>query len=189
MIIPDICRDGKWLRTLGTGKDRRVTRAGAYYAEMKRRCNSSLQIGKYKSYAGCTCDFKDFQDFAEWAIIQIGYGGQLDKDIIRKGNKIYSKDFCSFVPLELNNILTKCESSRGKQLIGISLDLLRGYKVTLNHGDKKKHLGYFTNELDAFYCYKRNKEVFIKKQAHKWKDSLAPRTYEALVNYQVEITD
>lgn len=189
MIIPDICREGRWLRTIGTGKDRKVTRAGAYYAEMKRRCNPSLQVGKYKSYIGCSSSFKDFQDFAEWAVAQKGYGGHLDKDIICKGNKIYSKEFCSFVPSELNNILTKCESSRGKQIIGISLDLLRGYKVTLNHGDKKKHLGYFTNELDAFFSYKKHKEAFIKKQANKWKSSISLKTYEALMNYQVEITD
>lgn len=189
MIIPDICRDGVWLRTIGTGKNRKVTRAGAYYAEMKRRCNPVLQVGKYKSYAGCSSNFRDFQDFAEWAIVQVGYGGHLDKDIICKSNKVYSKEFCSFVPSELNNILTKCEASRGQQVIGISLDLIRGYKVSLSHGGEKKHLGYFTNEIDAFNSYKKHKERFIKKQAEKWRGKISDKTYEALMNYQVEITD
>ena len=33
------------------------------------------------------------------------------------------------------------------------------------------------------------KELRIKEVANKWKDQIDPRAYEALINYQVEITD
>ena len=32
-------------------------------------------------------------------------------------------------------------------------------------------------------------EQAIKDMANKWKDQIDPRTYDALMNYQVEITD
>ena len=47
----------------------------------------------------------------------------------------------------------------------------------------------FKTELEAFNAYKKAKESFVKEQAEKWKGKIDPRAYEALMNYQVEITD
>jgi oligoribonuclease (3'-5' exoribonuclease) len=44
-------------------------------------------------------------------------------------------------------------------------------------------------ELEAFLAYKHAKEAYIKELANKWKDQIDPRVYDALMNYQVEITD
>ena len=54
---------------------------------------------------------------------------------------------------------------------------------------KPKHLGYFNTELEAFKAYKQAKESFVKEQANKWKSQIDPRAYNALINYQVDITD
>ena len=54
---------------------------------------------------------------------------------------------------------------------------------------KQEHLGCFKTELEAFNAYKVAKESFIKEQAEKWKGQIDDRAYEALINYQVEITD
>lgn len=189
MIVPDIFKNGKWLRCVGSGENRCTTQAGAYYAELCRRCCPKQQLGKYKTYAGCTNQFKDFQDFASWAVTQIGYGYSLDKDIIVKGNKVYSKDTCAFVPTELNNLLTRCDARRGSNPIGVSYDPIRGYKVCVNKEKVNVFLGYCANKDDAFSLYKKHKESFIKQQAEKWKSQIDPRAYNALMNYQVEITD
>ena len=53
----------------------------------------------------------------------------------------------------------------------------------------KEHLGSFKTEIEAFKAYKIAKESFVKEQANKWKDEIDERAYEALMNYQVEITD
>lgn len=45
-----------------------------------------------------------------------------------------------------------------------------------------------TPEL-AFQAYKQAKEAFIKQQAEKWKDRIDIRAYEALLRYEVLITD
>ena len=85
----------------------------------------------------------------------------LDKDILVKGNKLYSEDTCSFVPAEINTLFCKANKTRGR---------------------------YNTIE-EAFLAYKQAKEAYIKELANKWKDVIDPRVYEALMDYQVEITD
>ena len=47
----------------------------------------------------------------------------------------------------------------------------------------------FPTEEEAFLAYKREKESFIKEVANKYKDKLSDIAYNALMNYEVEITD
>ena len=54
---------------------------------------------------------------------------------------------------------------------------------------KSRRLGYFDTPEEAFYVYKTNKEVYIKEMANKWKDQIDHRTHEALMNWEIEITD
>ena len=54
---------------------------------------------------------------------------------------------------------------------------------------KPIHIGHFDTELEAFMVYKNEKEAYIIETVTKWKDQIDPRVYEALMNYQVEITD
>ena len=61
-------------------------------------------------------------------------------------------------------------------------------QISKNKG-KREHLGYFNTEIEAFNAYKTAKESFIKEQANKWKGQIDDRAYNALMNYQVEITD
>ena len=61
-------------------------------------------------------------------------------------------------------------------------------RVNKNKG-KPEWLGLFKTEIEAFNTYKTAKEAFVKEQANKWKSQIDPRAYNALMNYQVEITD
>ena len=54
---------------------------------------------------------------------------------------------------------------------------------------KREYLGSFKTEIEAFNAYKTAKESFVKEQANKWKGKIDDRAYEALMNYEVEITD
>ena len=51
------------------------------------------------------------------------------------------------------------------------------------------HLGTFDTPEEAFKAYKIAKEVYIKKVADEWRLLIKPRVYDAMYNYQVEITD
>jgi hypothetical protein len=46
----------------------------------------------------------------------------LDKDILHKGNKIYSPEYCIFVTQDINKLFIKCNKSRGKHPIGVGYD-------------------------------------------------------------------
>ena len=110
----------------------------------------------------------------------------LDKDILIKENKVYSEDTCCFVPQEINALFVKRDKLRGEYPIGVSFHKSRGMlRATLNN----KHLGYFNTVEQAFQVYKQAKEDYIKEVANKWKDQIDPRVYDALVSYQVEITN
>ena len=116
---------------------------------------------------------------------------KLDKDLLIKGNKVYSESTCVFLPKEINSVLIKCTASRGEHLIGVCWsNTHKAFKaqVSKNKG-MQEHLGSFNTEIEAFNAYKTAKEAFIKEQANKFKSQIDERAYNALMNYTVDITD
>lgn len=195
MILNDFKdREGSWvLSAYCRGDKQRQTQAGRLWVNMLIRCleNGSMQASR-KTYEGCRHTFEDFQDFAEWCQTQIGYldGYQLDKDIIRKGNKVYSKETCFFIPKDLNILFTLRTFDRGLLPIGVHLKTRSGrYGATLSKYGKLTYLGYYSTATEAFLVYKKEKEKLIKEMANFYKASIDPRAYECLMNYKIEETD
>ena len=166
------------------------------WQNMLVRCYSDSSKKRRPTYEGCEVsdNFKNYEYFYEWCHKQIGFSNQdwhLDKDLLVKGNKVYSETTCVFLPNEVNSLLTKRTASRGEHLIGVSWhkrDKAFRARVNKNKG-KSEHLGLFKTEIEAFNAYKKAKEAFIKEQANKWKGQIDDRAYNALMNYTVEITD
>ena len=166
------------------------------WCNMLRRCYSDGFKKKQPTYEGCEVsdNFKSFEYFYEWCYKQIGFnnkGWHLDKDLLTKGNKVYSENSCVFIPAEINTLLIKCTASRGENLIGVYWHKKGKAFVAMVNKNKgrSEYLGYFKTEIEAFNAYKKAKEAFIKEQAEKWKGKIDDRAYEALMDYQVEITD
>ena len=166
------------------------------WQNMLVRCYSDSSKKRRPTYEGCEVsdNFKNYEYFYEWCHKQIGFSNQdwhLDKDLLTKGNKVYSENSCVFIPNEINSLLTKRTALRGEYLIGVSWDkrdMAFISRVNKNTG-KSEYLGSFKTELDAYNAYKTAKESFVKEQANKWKSQIDIRAYEALMNYAVEITD
>ena len=163
---------------------------------MLERCYSTTLRNKYPTYKDCEAseNFKSFEYFYEWCNNQIGFGNegwQLDKDLLIKGNKIYSENTCVFLPNEINILLTKRTALRGEYLIGVSWSKTnKAFVAQINKNKgKQEYLGSFATELEAFNAYKTAKESFVKEQADNWKSQIDIRAYNALMNYKVEITD
>ena len=169
---------------------------------MLQRCYDPYYINKEVSYIDCYVEeyFHNFQNFAKWHEENYyecnGEVMQLDKDILVKGNKIYSRETCIFVPQRINNLFTKRQNCRGKHPIGVSWierDKVFSsgcciYDAKLKK-KKRKWLGNFDNEIEAFICYKNFKENYIKEVADEYKESIPIKLYEALYKYEVEIND
>ena len=118
----------------------------------------------------------------------------LDKDILYKGNKVYSRDTCIFVPQRINKLFTKCNKSRGNSPIGTTPNSSGNYIAQCNDGyGKNIYLGSYSTEEQAFQVYKECKEKVIKKTIDSYEGRIPEPYYsrlkEAMYNYEVEIDD
>lgn len=146
----------------------------------------------------CCNEWLYFENFYNWIIQQDNYvqwknGDKwaVDKDILIKGNKIYSPETCCLVSPEINALFTKRQNCRGILPIGV-IKYKNKYSAQCCDGTGKQiKLGYFNNPIDAFYAYKRDKEKCIRDIAQKsfLKNEITKACYEAMINYVVEITD
>ena len=172
------------------------TKEYTLWMDMLKRCYSDKYQKKQPTYEGCEVsdNFLYYEYFYEWCNKQIGFDNkdwQLDKDLLVKGNKVYNESTCIFIPKEINQVLVKRENMRGKYPIGVYWSHKNKAfmaRVNMNKG-KYEYLGSFNAEIEAFNAYKTAKEAFVKEQASKWKGKIDDRAYNALMNYQVEITD
>jgi len=157
---------------------------------MFQRCYSEKYQKRQPTYKECFVseEWHNFQVFASWFEENYRKNQQLDKDILIKGNKIYSPETCCFVPQEINLLLVSSNSKRGKYPIGVH-KLGNRVQAQLTINGKQVYLGLFDSPEEAFQAYKVAKEKHIKEMAEKYRPQLAPQTYQALINYKVEITD
>ena len=173
--------------------DGKATKMYVVWKDMLRRCYDKAELKKYPTYIGCSVadEWKCFQNLGDWFEENWNSymkGWHLDKDILKKGNKIYSPETCCFIPPEINTLLIKCDGSRGIYPLGV-------YKVghrfasCLKKQGKNVTLGTFDTPEEAFQAYKTAKEEYIKEVADIWKPLIQPKVYRALYNYKVEIND
>ena len=103
---------------LGEGKYKgkengKPTKCYDTWKSMLERCYDPKYHEKEPTYIDCkVCDeWLCFQNFAEWFYDNYyeveGERMALDKDILNKGNKIYSPNNCIFVPQIINNLFKK----------------------------------------------------------------------------------
>ena len=165
------------------------------------RCFDEKHKTRYPAYANVTCcdEWLLFDNFYEWLHLQENFdkwicdvNPAIDKDILFKGNKIYSSQMCSLVPQIVNNLFIKRANDRGDYPIGVT-----------RHGNRfrarcdnpilgmREHIGVYNTPEEAFYAYKKYKEDVIKQVANIEynKNTITLKCYEAMLKYKVEITD
>lgn len=168
------------------------------WPNMLRRCYDSTS-GLNPTYTGCTVAkrWHNFQNFASDIEKMVGFGNegwQLDKDILKRGNKVYGPRTCCFVPEEINKAFSRREAARGNLPIGVHLKdsnfySEKPYKAICGVNNKQTHLGVFKTIREAFLAYKTVKEQEIQRLANKYRKFLDPKVYEALMKYRVKYTD
>lgn len=169
---------------------------------MLQRCYDSKFHKRESTYIDCeVCEeWLNFQNFAKWYYENYyemeGQKIHLDKDILHKGNKIYSPENCIFVPERINTLFIKRDKLRGHYPIGVCYHKASGKFNTQcsiydykENKTKKKYLGCYDTPEKAFEVYKQFKEKYIKQVADHYKDQIPEKLYNELYNYQIEITD
>lgn len=160
------------------------------WSQMIRRGYSEKIKERYPTYKDCSVDehWHNYQNFAKW--YEENYnpetmqGWHLDKDILIKGNKIYSAETCCFVPHGINSLLLNCNLSKS------SFSIVNGeFLVMLKKFNKAFRIGLYSTQKEAFQAYKSSKESHIKEVANIWKDKITDQVYQALINYEVDITN
>lgn len=185
------------------GEDGKKTRTYKAWKNMLQRCYDPYFLNKEMTYIDCyVCEeWHNFQNFAKWFYENYyeipNQRMHLDKDILIKGNKVYSPETCVFVPNRINYLFIKRDKVRGKYPIGVTyhkrkcaLEVQCGI-IDENGKGKRKHLGNFSlnKPFQAFYVYKIFKENYIKQVADEYKGMIPQKLYDAMYAYEVEIND
>jgi hypothetical protein len=166
------------------------TKAYNTYVKMMSRCYNEkykLECPTYKGVTVCK-EWHNFQNFAKW--VDENYNPEimkdwhLDKDILKKGNKIYSPETCCFVPHEVNILFVKYSKKliKGKDITKKE----DRYIAQITMYSKHSYIGLFKTPEEAFQAYKIAKEKYIKEVAEKWKGLISYKVYEAMYNYEVK---
>ena len=165
------------------------------WIDMLERCYSGREA--FKAYGDCEVSenwfkasnfYNDLRSMDNYEKLHEGW--HLDKDILFKGNRLYSAETCCIVPNEVNCIFNKAKGLRGKYPIGVCFDKEKDKFMASCHVDRKKRfLGYYDSEKLAFLAYKTYKEGVIKDKAVLHRKEVGDRVYFGMLNYKVDITD
>ena len=164
------------------------TREYQAWSDMLKRCYSPAMHDKYPTYRGCSVadEWCDFQNFANWLSKHpSAYEDyQVDKDILFRGNKIYSPSNCCLVPHEINTMI----STSGRTKEGFSQGVIaRGssFRACFSGKGVGRWCGTYPSYGEALSAYKKAKEAYVKEIANKWRGRIDERVYDALMNWTV----
>jgi hypothetical protein len=115
---------------------------------MMERCYSDKKQAVCPTYVGCSVDepWLNFRNFSDWVTTQDWEDRQLDKDLLIKGNKVYSETTCVFIPERVNYFLTTNRARRGDLPIGVYRSRGRFQAMCRNPITRKKQ---FLGRLDT----------------------------------------
>lgn len=173
----------------------RITkRAYRVWENILDRCYNDKAKKRMPTYDGCTMceEWLMFSNFLKWFEENIKEGQHIDKDILFKGNKVYSPETCCSVPKAINSMMASCHS-RGNRTLPVGVYKSGNKYVSfISFSDStQKYLGIFATAQEAFNVFKKEKESYIKNvaQEHYNKGEITEEVYQAIMNYEIEITD
>lgn len=159
------------------------------YHNMYDRCYRESYLQKNPKYRGCTiCDewLNDHEAFYNWVAenyyIIDGEQIDLDKDILVKGNKIYSPKTCIYAPHSINTFY--------ENMIRKPTLLPSGrYQMQMQVGGKRVTIGTFDTEEEAKLEFIKHKEAALIAKADLYKDKIPAKLYDSMVNFKLELSD
>jgi len=174
---------GKY-NTFGKNKSRKTT-AYIFWFNLMERCYSEKRRDKHMTYtdAYLSDEWHNFQNIAAWVDENYyevkGERMHLDKDILVKGNRVYSPDTCLIVPQRINMMFMTKEKNRDPDLPNAIYRCVNGFQASYNG----KSLGVFKTVEDAVTAHDSKKRIHIKQVVEEYGDILPPKVREALLRW------
>ena len=166
------------------------------WASMLRRCYEKKYNITNETYNDCyVCDeWKLFSNFKRWFDDPVnGYrdGYHLDKDLLFKGNKMYSPETCCFLPHEINQTLARKGKDKKDELPRGVYKHDNHYEVVMSKFGKTTYIGSAPTVETAFSLYKNERENYIHTLAENYnKDNrITQKVYNALNSYTISINE
>jgi len=155
------------------------------WRRLVERSTCSNFIKHNPSYIGCsiTSEWLRFSNFKKWVDSQPNkdwMNCHLDKDLLVRGNKLYSPETVVFVTHLVNTFITDNKASRGNTMIGVSISNQPRKYASLCRNPftlKQERLGYFYTELEAHKAWQAKKHEYACRLADLQED---PRVADAL---------
>lgn len=178
-----VCGVGINDKTRPTVKNGRTAKEYNLWISMLSRCYSE----DISSYSDCSVsdNFKRYDYFYDWCQNQIGFGVKdfdIDKDLLVKGNRVYSEITCCFIPAKINRTISIYRKPNEHLPSGVLKNgNLDEYRVRVGG----KVIGYYPNIDEAFAAYKEKKEQIIRDYAVEHKSNIDPVAFDALMNWTI----
>ena len=155
--------------------------------DMLRRCYNE-KADNYRWYGGSgitVCEeWHNYSNFKKWYYENIYESDEklnLDKDILVKGNKIYSPETCIFVPQKINLLFSRGVKDRILPT-GVTFYKPNGkYLAKIYINGKNIHLGYYETIQEAEEVYNKKFAEVIKETAEEYKDKIPNKLYNRLL--------
>lgn len=172
--------ESKVFTSVGSRADRKVVWRCPYYSvwtDMLARCYNLKRLKKHRCYVGCSVDepWLRFSIFKSWMASQDWIGKQLDKDLLIKGNRIYSQNACVFIPRELNTFLIDGLHYKGKYRAGVICHKRdnKFYARCRNpFTSKREELGSYKSEEEAHRVWAKRKSEIAHIYANNTSDQI-----------------
>lgn len=172
-----------WRSIIGRCYDEKIKTKQPTYKDVTC-CDEWLLYDNFYEWLHNQPNFNKWYDGCRWAV---------DKDILNKGNKVYSPENCCLIPQNVNCLFLKRESERGEHPIGVRYRDGYGFLASCHNPftNRSEDLGSYSTPEKAFYVYKAYKENVIRQvaQIEYDKGNITKECYEAMMCYEVEIDD
>lgn len=193
--------EGLWVKSYRVDGKQIFTRSWKLWHDIQYRCKVDGVYQKSRpTYVGCVNSFIDYQSFAGWCQIQVGYSATdecgrcwaLDKDVLNTKNSIgYGPDNCCFLPIELNSLLQIQVSGRNGLPLGVIYSNRKRspYKAQINTKGKNTYLGAYASKIAAHKAWQDAKIVRIKEMISKYRGKVDHRVIDMLSSIVCKIEE
>jgi hypothetical protein len=138
-----------------------------------KRCYNPKAQKRRPTYVGCTVskEWLRFSNFKKWCDGRYSKGLQIDKDLLKPNNKIYSAETCIFVTLQINTMLQSRQKKVSKYPTGVNRSGIKFTATFKEHG-VRKHLGSYDSPEEASKAYIEAKLAYIHEVAEQQDEPL-----------------